>query len=235
MNSKKGSITLRLLIAIILGAVVVGGSAYYVGRQSVAPQTPSYQEQTNAQPTAQGKAAVITKPKPSTQSSARATGVTGMSKYVSSKHGFSFWYPSAWTVVEKSVPATGTDRAGDIIYFDVGGKITLMLRHTLEGTVFETVNRVASASDASGNTMSGLKMYSFPDTAKPTDAYHYYGAAVSLNNNVFVFVGWGSSPTSHDIDPTPLLRTMVTTDSSASVSPSEQNKVIQAEAAAYSQ
>src|SRR3989338_10798173 len=93
----KGFIGILPLFAIIAVLVAtVGGGAYYLTHKTPAAQSPFYEPVSNTQTT------VFAAPA-QTPSAGSAISVPGMSKYTDADFGFSFWYPSGWTLVDTPV------------------------------------------------------------------------------------------------------------------------------------
>jgi hypothetical protein len=259
MNTQKGIISLGLLIAIILGLLVVGGGAYYVGHQNAAPETTVYQDEANTPPVTQTttRPPINTnpQPKPVTQPTAATVGVSGMTKYTDTDFGFSFWYPSSDSVTNagEKIVVSGNGNEIDIqkvTSSDLSYKIPVGACGTCEPKTyyFDTAQHLwmmstsprdnyAPASggqpaDISKNTMGGLHIF--------------YGQDKDLNRIVplsarnFLSIsdaaGWQGAP-DEDAKLLGLTKTIVATDPSVAtpVSAAEQNKTIQAEATAFGQ
>ena len=94
MNTQKGFISIGILLAIILGVVVIGGGAYYIGHQSAAPQAPV-------------NTALDETAKPNSE--ANSTKV-----YRNAKYGFEVTYPNGWEVVTNPYP----DQSEYIVLFN---------------------------------------------------------------------------------------------------------------------
>lgn len=163
--------------------------------------------------------------------SSQPTSVTGMSKYADSEFGFSFWYPSGWKVTKENVPTTGTDREWDVSYLNVGKSITLMVRKPMDdGKFFASAAPFTTFSDTDirGTSMGSLPI--FYRTTPLALGVSWYDAAVQLNQNYEVYVGWDNN----GVDPRPVLRTIsLTTSSTALTLSAQQIATIQAEAAAF--
>lgn len=157
--------------------------------------------------------------------------VPGMSKYTDSDFGFSFWYPSGWKIVREDVPLTGTDRAWDVKYIQVGEQITLKVRRPMDdGSFFVEPNVVLIPAARYGETMGNLASYDFLSSFSKT----YRTLSVLLNSKIAIFTDWNPGSEGVDLDPRPLLKTIVSTNSTFGVaSTAEQIKVIQAEQKAY--
>lgn len=159
-----------------------------------------------------------------------SVSVPGMTKYTDTDFGFSFWYPSGWKITKRDVPSTGTDRAWDLKYIDVGEHITLIVRKPMDdGSFFVSPNVVLTPAARYGLTMGGLASY---DEASPDSTYRTF--AVLLNSRVSVFAGWSNASWGADLDPRALLKTITPIDStSGTQSVAEQTATIQAEKNAY--
>jgi len=126
MTPNKGFIGLGALIAIVLAVIVVGGGAYYVMHQNAASTQPTYpdisttqqtspQQTTNTSVQATTNAAVTTPTSaPVSTQTQSSFAVAGMTKYTDADFGFSFWYPSSWTVTQKSVSNATSYGSGTI-------------------------------------------------------------------------------------------------------------------------
>jgi hypothetical protein len=94
MKSPRGFVWLPALLVILGILVVSGGTYWYVHSQKSTSQVSIVQL---ASTTVQ------------TQSStpvSQTVSVSGMSEYTDSNFGFSFWYPSSWTVsIDRSIPS----------------------------------------------------------------------------------------------------------------------------------
>jgi hypothetical protein len=173
---------------------------------------------------------------------AQPTYVAGMSKYTDSDFGFSFWYPSSWSVNKQ------TD--GSYVWFtlsDSSGNNQLSVSEDTEtGGVFSddacnagTGNRGVyfdsqsgawmtggNIADISQNTMGGLHMLTAPCIVDNTA-----DTVVPLSANKFVHV----TRIAAGISVRPLASTIVATNPAVAipVSTAQQTATIQAEANAY--
>lgn len=235
MRLYKGSVSLPVLVAIILGIAILGGGAYYLAHK-VIPSSPVIPIATTTQ-----QAIVVPD----------ATPVPGMSQYADKDFGFSFWYPSGWTVQATSFSAGNvskslviSDGSGKSLFtiseLHPSGKVVknLVDKYDAESLYFDSGSHTwiyeksagdkitRTAADVSRNTMGGLHMLSW-GSIQPQ-----YDLIIPLSAEDFVDV---SDPSySHDV--TPLAQTILAIDLSVAmpVQEADQIKMIQAEAAAYS-
>jgi hypothetical protein len=106
MNNKKGFATLAIVLIAVVVLAAAGGIWYYEARKSSTPSVAVNLE---------GQSPTST---PLSQATTTQTALSSMNKYTDSNFGFSFWYPSAWTV--QDVPVTNPAAYGDgIIIKDV--------------------------------------------------------------------------------------------------------------------
>ena len=120
----RGFLSIGLVIAFI-AVVLIGGGGYWILSQKpsaspvagvpVLPNNTTVRTQPTATPPASPK--TTTQPTPPTTPT---ISVPGMSTYTDSDFGFSFWYPSGWTVT--AVPASSHQ-----IYAYPGGTVTKQL------------------------------------------------------------------------------------------------------------
>jgi hypothetical protein len=165
--------------------------------------------------------------------------VTGMSQYTDASFGFSFWYPSSWTITyaqstlyinhgTKSLMSIMTETPPNAVLTlppqsqGADGSISFYFDKIAHQwmTAFGGSNPPApTSSDVSNNTMGGLHIFTSQSVAIPLSA-----------ENFIVVPDYAVS-----LDPTPLIKTMVATDPAVAtpVSAAEQQATIEAEKSAY--
>jgi hypothetical protein len=228
MKQPRGFAWFPVLFAIIAVLSISEGAYILVHKQkSAEPLIDVYlQPSTTSTPTTDTQT-------PSAGAKTGEISVAGMTKYTDSEFGFSFWYPTSWGVTKQEVPLTGTDREWDLIYYNIGNHLRLIVRKPMDDGSFFVMSPDVRLEPAAryGLTMGNLASY---DLASPTTpSYRTFG--VSLNSKIVIFANWYTGNGSLDIDPRPLLKTITPTGTTWGFdSPVEQVKIIQAEKAAYS-
>lgn len=123
MKHPRGFAWLPILL-VILGVLVVSGGAYWYVHSQNSTSQPSIVQLATTTPQSQ-------------------TSLSGMSEYTDSSFGFSFWYPSGWTI--EGWPAGGNNGPGSSAYggtvekvFDVEGgslRISVVEVHSAAGRI----------------------------------------------------------------------------------------------------
>jgi len=91
----KGLAWLSIVLIVVVGILIGGGIYWY--QQSLETPQPVSLPQTYQQTSTTAVSQASTN-KTSVQTSAQSISVPGMSEYTDSNFGFSFWYPSSWSV-----------------------------------------------------------------------------------------------------------------------------------------
>jgi len=190
-----------------------------------------------------------------------STSVSGMTEYTDSSFGFSFWYPSSWTVSQVAVVDSGLSGATTTKSLEVSdaqhdgflideavfpsGPITVpsgtcMASYNTDsrsGQWMQTVSRCDGATNiptayaTSSNTMGGLPVFL---AQNGISSVSYIVPVDWATNEKTILVSPIHSPQPEDI--TPIVSTIIPTDSVMSSiigSMAEQTQTIQAEAKAY--
>ena len=191
-----------------------------------------------------------------TNSTSTDVSVPGMSKYTDSSFGFSFWYPSSWTVsqvaitnsqfsggtITKSLRASSASGSGfqvDEVNFpsqsvttpDAGCTGTYFFSATSTQWM-ETTSHCdggqTTAYDTSNNTMGGLSVFSTQNGISSISYIIPLGATSVAK--ALIVSNTGQYPNS----PVPAVSSIVSTDqSTVPISAAQQTQTIQAEAKAY--
>lgn len=118
MKNKNKGFIVPILLGIIALLVIGGGVYVYESKKTEAPIVPVDTVDTNAQTTNQVQQTTSQNPPATTQQNTQPSvgnpvvvnsnkiAVAGMKQYTDSNFGFSFWYPSSWTVQNGSIQDT---------------------------------------------------------------------------------------------------------------------------------
>jgi hypothetical protein len=186
-----------------------------------------------------------------------AISVLGMSKYTDADFGFSFWYPTGWTVSIQQLPASGhappgsTDRtvvissnSGKNILIKTGTSLLAVMGDSgtngSESVAYAFDDTTHSwmvsnnneypytrSADVSKKTMGGLLMF---------DGVGTYEPMIPLGTKKGLFIRGGEVDSGNPAA-VPLAKTIVATDPSVAtpVSAAQQQATIQAEQQAYAE
>jgi flagellar basal body-associated protein FliL len=100
MKQNKGVIGVGLVLAIVLGIVVVGGGAYYLGNSNGKKEVINPVVNVEESLPAEEEEKTNTAPAVVSENSATNISTENLKTYTNSEYGFSFNYPSSWKLTE---------------------------------------------------------------------------------------------------------------------------------------
>lgn len=270
MNTSRGFASLGLILLLVIGLAILGGGGYYLTSNQAAPPQPVTENATSTQPAPQTNTSTNSTNPTNTASTTTQTTVTttssisvsGMSKYTDTDFGFSFWYPSGWTVTPASLDSNEVARLIKLSGAGAGAKTlkTLQISNGKDTIYLQEIESASGIQIFGQNNDSKIYFdgathqwmeYNVPESKAGNPGATYtneadisietmggllviWDAIIPLSKDRFIIVGPNYSDSRY-WNKIPFIQTIVATDPTIAtpVSTAEQIKIIQAAKDAY--